>query len=265
MSEDPLRLTEMSDPPPELLALVRRMEGPPPLPPELPGLLAPRPRLRIVGPTLAMVSIAVGAYVVYQLVDAPPEPIAPAIELVDAPAPAPPPPPAEPVVAAAIVEPPPPLEPPPVLEPPPPLEVRPRPRPAPPAPAQVIHRDLVRPFTPEVTEAAEMVETDTRPSGLLRLQTTPWAHVFVDGRDTGRTTPTQLRVPAGRHTIGLRTADGVMNTVVVTVGPGETQRIARQLGDVPRSRPREPTLSPFLPPPEIPRGGGSLPAPHDPF
>jgi hypothetical protein len=224
MSEDPLRLTEMSDPPPELIALVRRMEGPPPLPPELPGLLAPRPRLRIVGPTLAMVSIAVGAYVVYQLVDAPPERSAPAIERVDAPAPAPPPPPAEPVVAAAIVEPPPPLEPPPVLEPPPPVEVRPRPRPARPAPAPVAADPItVASFDPYSDE------TDERPSGLLRIQTIPWAHVFVDGRDTGRTTPTQVRVPAGRRIIGLRDADGVMHTVVLTIEPGEAIRISRQL------------------------------------
>lgn len=230
MSEDPLRLSEMSDPPPELIALVRRMEGPPPLPPELPGLLAPRPRLRIVGPTLAMVSIAVGAYVIYHLVDAPPERSAPAIERVDAPAPASPPPPAEPVVAAAIVEPPPPALEPPSLEPPPPVEVRarPRPRPAPPERAPVTG-DVVRPLSPEVTDAPEQGGTDARPPGLLRIQTIPWAHVFVDGRDTGRTTPTQLRVPAGRHTIGLRDADGVMHTVVLTVEAGQTIRIARQL------------------------------------
>jgi hypothetical protein len=253
MSEDPLRLTEMSDPPPELIALVRRMEGPPPLPPELPGLLAPRPRLRIVGPTLAVVAVAVGAYIVYQLVAAPPERSAPAIERVEAPPP--PPPPAAPVVAAATVEPPPPLEPPRPPEPPPPLEppprrearARPRPNLAPPASARPTHHDLVRPFTPEVTEAAEIDEADPRPSGLLRLRTIPWAHVFVDGQDTGRTTPTQLRVPAGRHTIGLRTEEGVMHTMVVTVRPGETQRIARQL-DAPAPRPRPPPAPrPFQP------------------
>ena len=66
--------------------------------------------------------------------------------------------------------------------------------------------------------------------GYLRIQTIPWARVFVDGRDTGRNTPVpQLRVPAGRHTIGLRTNDGTMHTVVVTVTAGETERIARQL------------------------------------
>lgn len=256
MSEDPLRLTEMSDPPPELIALIRRMEGPPPLPPELPGWVAPRPRLRIVGPTLAMVTLAVGAYVIYQLVAAPPERIAPPIERVDAPDPAPSESAAEPVVAAAIVEPPlplEPLEPPRPPEPPPPLEApprrearaRPRPNLAPPASARPTHHDLDRPFTLEVTEAAEIDEADARPSGLLRLQTIPWAHVFVDGQDTGRTTPTQLRVPAGRHTIGLRTEEGVMHTMVVTVRPGETQRIARQL-DAPAPRPRPPpTPRPF--------------------
>jgi hypothetical protein len=54
--------------------------------------------------------------------------------------------------------------------------------------------------------------------------------VFVDGRDTGRNTPIRnLRVPVGRHTIGLRTNDGVMHTVQVTVEPDTTVRIVRQL------------------------------------
>ncbi|MCZ7678716.1 MAG: PEGA domain-containing protein [Sandaracinaceae bacterium] len=62
------------------------------------------------------------------------------------------------------------------------------------------------------------------------VQTIPWARVFVDGRDTGRNTPVRdLRVPAGRHTIGLRTNDGTMHTVQVTVEPGQTTRIVRQL------------------------------------
>ncbi|HEY8429213.1 MAG TPA: serine/threonine-protein kinase, partial [Sandaracinaceae bacterium] len=66
--------------------------------------------------------------------------------------------------------------------------------------------------------------------GLLTVQTLPWARVFVDGRDTGRNTPVRdLRVPAGRHTIGLRTNDGTMHTVVVTIEPGQTTRIVRQL------------------------------------
>lgn len=62
------------------------------------------------------------------------------------------------------------------------------------------------------------------------IQTLPWARVFLDGRDTGRNTPVrELRVPAGTHTIGLRTADGRMTEVTVQVAPNEVTRVVRQL------------------------------------
>jgi len=58
----------------------------------------------------------------------------------------------------------------------------------------------------------------------------PWARLFVDGRDTGRNTPiTGLTVPAGAHTLGLRTSDGTMHTFRVRVRAGETTRIVRRL------------------------------------
>jgi hypothetical protein len=73
-------------------------------------------------------------------------------------------------------------------------------------------------------------EARRREHGYVTIQTIPWARVFVDGRDTGRNTPVRdLRVPAGRRTIGLRTNDGTMHTVQVNVEPGESTRIARQL------------------------------------
>jgi hypothetical protein len=54
--------------------------------------------------------------------------------------------------------------------------------------------------------------------------------VFIDGRDTGRNTPVrELRVPAGSHRIGLRTADGRMTELTVQVPANETVRIVRQL------------------------------------
>jgi serine/threonine protein kinase len=65
--------------------------------------------------------------------------------------------------------------------------------------------------------------------GTLTINSIPWARVFIDGRDTGRNTPVRnLRVPAGSHTIGLRTNDGVMHNVPVTVEAGQNQRIVRQ-------------------------------------
>ncbi|GAB4210606.1 MAG: hypothetical protein OHK0013_31400 [Sandaracinaceae bacterium] len=66
--------------------------------------------------------------------------------------------------------------------------------------------------------------------GTLQIQTLPWARVFIDGRDTGRNTPVrELRVPAGSHRIGLRTADGRMTEITVQVPANETVRIVRQL------------------------------------
>jgi hypothetical protein len=65
---------------------------------------------------------------------------------------------------------------------------------------------------------------------MLTINTMPWARVFVDGRDTGRNTPVRnFAVSAGSHTIGLRTNDGTMHTVQVTVAAGATERIVRQL------------------------------------
>ncbi|NMB74522.1 MAG: protein kinase [Myxococcales bacterium] len=44
-----------------------------------------------------------------------------------------------------------------------------------------------------------------RPSGTLVLNSEPWARIFVDGKDTGVTTPTisGLALPAGRHRVTL--------------------------------------------------------------
>lgn len=68
------------------------------------------------------------------------------------------------------------------------------------------------------------------PAGTLVINTMPWARVFIDGQDTQRNTPVRrLRVPAGTHSIGLRTHDGVMHTVQVTVAAGQTARIVRLL------------------------------------
>lgn len=66
--------------------------------------------------------------------------------------------------------------------------------------------------------------------GFVSLNTVPWSRVFVDGRDTGRTTPVlNLRLSVGVHRIGFRTADGQMSMVSVTVRDGETTRVMRSL------------------------------------
>ncbi len=83
---------------------------------------------------------------------------------------------------------------------------------------------------PRAEETPEPAPRASSGSGALTINTMPWARVFVDGRDTGRNTPVRnLRVPAGHHTIGLRTNDGTMHRVETDVPAGETVRIVRQL------------------------------------
>lgn len=77
--------------------------------------------------------------------------------------------------------------------------------------------------------------------GYLVIQSLPWAHVFIDGRDAHARTPVRrMEVPAGRHVIGLRTEDGVMHEARVDVAAGETTRIVRQLGESRTPRPARP-------------------------
>ena len=64
-------------------------------------------------------------------------------------------------------------------------------------------------------------------SASLRVNCTPWARVFLDGRDTGRNTPIpNLRVPAGRHTISFRRPDGSSREQTVEVTAGETRLVS---------------------------------------
>lgn len=173
----------------------------------------------------AMLEIALEAQLVVAAADPIPTPpqIAAAPDIppeVVPPTPAVEPPPAAPVVAPRVVAPvahPVPQAAPHAAEARTPRPVRveePQPRPVP-----------VRPDPPEESTGRRRAGT-----GTLTINTMPWARVFIDGRDTGRNTPVRnLTVPAGQHTIGLRTNDGTMHTVTVTVAAGATERIVRQL------------------------------------
>ncbi|MCB9595939.1 MAG: serine/threonine protein kinase [Sandaracinaceae bacterium] len=161
-------------------------------------------------------------------------------------APTPTPPPSEPAAAAEptpepVAEPTPTPEP--VAEPTPAPAPTPEPRAAEPRPAPVRAEPRTRPTRTEEPaprpRPVRVPEPTTRPTptrggggstGTLTINTVPWARVFIDGRDTGRNTPVRdLRVPAGDHTIGLRTNDGTMHRVQVTVPAGGTERVVRQL------------------------------------
>lgn len=231
MNEDPLRLAEMGDPPPELMALVRRMHGPPALPPDLSARMRSRavrpgrPRLWIVGPTLALVTFAGGGYVAYRVVVVPPQvrqaPVAtPPVERRDD----------EEIVVASVSP----------LDPEPSVEAAPEPVIAPASPAVeerpvVVPPRLPRPRGGHVEERRRAPlgprEAAPRRDARLIIQTIPWSRVFVDGRDTQRDTPIrELLVEPGRHRVGMRTEDGVMHTTEIDVAAGETMRIVRQLG-----------------------------------
>lgn len=75
-------------------------------------------------------------------------------------------------------------------------------------------------------------ETSTRETatGTLTIQTIPWARVFIDGKDTRKNTPLRsFKIKAGNHTIGLKTSDGQMHRVPVTIRAGQETKINRNL------------------------------------
>jgi eukaryotic-like serine/threonine-protein kinase len=81
------------------------------------------------------------------------------------------------------------------------------------------------------TQVAEEVNIELAATneGELLISTVPWSHVLVDGEDSGRDTPVRaLRVPAGKHKIGLRTPDEVLHEVDVDVRAGQVVRIIRR-------------------------------------
>jgi hypothetical protein len=71
-------------------------------------------------------------------------------------------------------------------------------------------------------------------SGYLVANTKPWAKVFIDGKDTGRTTPIapRDRIPLrpGKHTVTF-VANQKKHSFEIVVKPGEEKKIIQDLGD----------------------------------
>jgi hypothetical protein len=68
------------------------------------------------------------------------------------------------------------------------------------------------------------------PHGTLIINTIPWTHVHIDGRDTGRNTPIRaLRVTPGRHVLRLVTQSGHVSVIDVDIAAGERQGISRRI------------------------------------
>jgi hypothetical protein len=69
-------------------------------------------------------------------------------------------------------------------------------------------------------------------TGFLNVNSTPLAHVSVDGKDTGRTTPVvRFELPAGHHQLTLISLDcKLTRTLGITITPTETTRLRVNLG-----------------------------------
>ncbi len=65
--------------------------------------------------------------------------------------------------------------------------------------------------------------------GTLLVNSNPWTKIFIDGRDTGLTTPQKrIPLPAGRHSITLKNAKFNVNQVIqVTIRPGQPTKVIR--------------------------------------
>jgi hypothetical protein len=66
--------------------------------------------------------------------------------------------------------------------------------------------------------------------GTLRVNTTPWSQVFVDGRLVGNTPQMNISLSAGRHTITLVNSEfNIRERVPVTIRAGQTETVIRRL------------------------------------
>ncbi|MFK7989826.1 MAG: protein kinase [Sandaracinaceae bacterium] len=89
------------------------------------------------------------------------------------------------------------------------------------AAAQQAAAQPVEPERPERPAAAE--------TGRLTLATTPWTHVFLNGRDLGTTPLINVEIPAGSHRLRLVNREqGIDEPYSVNVPSG--QRVTRRLG-----------------------------------
>jgi len=70
--------------------------------------------------------------------------------------------------------------------------------------------------------------SDVRATGALRVQSMPPARVFVDGKDTGKTTPMAMTIAAGKHKITFQVGDSKY-TFSVVVEPGQTTSLVKSL------------------------------------
>lgn len=87
---------------------------------------------------------------------------------------------------------------------------------------------IVRPgrTTRLVTRAATPVAFPFKSAhGLLKLHSSPWGRVWIDGKDSGKATPVfNEQLPSGKHRITIHFATGGFMTEDVVIRDGETTR-----------------------------------------
>ena len=90
--------------------------------------------------------------------------------------------------------------------------------------------------------------TGNKKAALLRLNSTPpAAEIYVDGKDTGKTTPTELELPQGQHSVSVRMSGFQPSSASFRVKGGEEIEYSPQLAvampNIPIPRIEMPDLS----------------------
>jgi serine/threonine-protein kinase len=103
---------------------------------------------------------------------------------------------------------------------------RPSPSPSPPPPVAAVVPDAAVPAPPPPEQPAiEMPPQRQKPAappkpGLLSIDSTPWATIYLDGSSLGMTPIVKRSVPAGRHKLRAVMKDGrtIERTVDIPAG-----------------------------------------------
>jgi tRNA A-37 threonylcarbamoyl transferase component Bud32 len=103
-------------------------------------------------------------------------------------------------------------------------------------PAPIEPTPIERPERPPIPERPPVERPPLDPpaeegNGTLRVNTTPWTEVYVDGRLIGNTPQMNISLPAGRHVLLLINREHeIRETMSVVIRAGQTQSIIRRLG-----------------------------------
>jgi serine/threonine-protein kinase len=91
------------------------------------------------------------------------------------------------------------------------------------------YQTITKPVTPDdkMAQLQLTLKPETQPRGTLMVDANTAAEVWIDGLNTGYTTPTLgIQLPVGKHTVELRDGSGGRGqTSVVNLGQGQTVRI----------------------------------------